>query len=255
MNYETILYQKEGEGGIGIITFNRPEKRNALSKQVVAEMNLVLDDLETDDALRVVILTGGEKVFCAGADLKETFTPAASKRLNDLFTRIEKLPKPTIAAINGYAYGGGCEISLCCDLRIASETASMGLPEIKVGTIPSGGSAFRLPRVIGSGRALEMHYLGEPLSGREALAIGLVNRVVPEGTAVGEAIRLAEILLDRPPLSLKAIKECVHAGMQVDTHSAVNFIMNAANLLRATEDYQEGRNAFREKRKPVWKGR
>jgi len=253
MNYETIRY--EHEGGIAVIAFNRPESRNAINEKMAREINGALDEIEGDEKVRVVVITGGETAFCAGADLKEPFTPATSKRLNDLFTRIEKLPKPTIAAINGYAYGGGCEISLCCDLRIASETASIALPEIKVGTIPSAGSAFRLPRVIGIGRALEMHYMGEPVSAQEALSMGLVNRVVPAGEALEEARRVAAILLERPPLSLKAIKECIHAGVHLDKDSAVNFVMNTANLLRSTEDYQEGRNSFREKRKPVWKGR
>lgn len=253
MNYETIRYQQEG--GIGIIIFNRPDSRNAINEQMAREMNGVLDEIEADEGVRVVVITGGESVFCAGADLNEPFTPATSKRLNDLFTRIERLAKPTIAAISGYAYGGGCEISLCCDLRVASETALISLPEIKVGTIPSAGSAFRLPRLIGVGRAKEMHYVGEPVSGKEALSMGLVNRLVPAGEVLDEARRIAAILLDRPPLSLKAVKECIHAGLQLDTDSAVNFVMNAANLLRSTEDYQEGRNSFREKRKPVWKGR
>lgn len=253
MSYETIIYHKED--GIGIITFNRPDKLNAINKQFVTEMNLVLDDIEADDEIRVVTITGGEKVFCAGADLKETFTPAISKRLNDLFTRIEKFDKPTIAAINGYAVGGGCEIALCCDLRVASETASIGLPEVKVGTMPSGGGTFRLPHLIGMGRAKEMLYLGESLSGIEAFNIGLVNKVVPPGKVLDEARRLARILLDRPPLAIKAIKDCVHAGTQLDSESALNFVMNVANLLRTTEDYQEGRKAFSEKRKPIWKGR
>jgi enoyl-CoA hydratase len=253
MTYETITYQKET--GIGIIIFNRPGQRNAINEQMISELNRVLDEIEDDDRIRVLIITGGETVFCAGADLKEHFTPATSKRWNDLFSRIEKLAKPTIAAINGYAYGGGCELSLCCDLRVASETALIGLQEIKVGIIPSAGSAFRLPRLIGVGRAKEMQYFGEAISGRDAFTIGLVNRVVPAGTALDAARGLAEILLDRPPLSLKAIKECIHAGMQLDTESAMNFVMNAANLLRSTEDYQEGRKAFKEKRKPVWKGR
>jgi enoyl-CoA hydratase len=253
MSYDTILYQREK--GIGTITLNRSERLNAINEQMIRELNSVLDDLEANDEIRVAIITGSDKAFCTGADLKETFTPATSKRINDLFTRIERLGKPTVAAINGYAFGGGCEITLCCDLRVASETAKIALPEAKAGTIPSGGGTFRLARLVGMGRAKEMLFLGEPLDGKEACDIGLVNRVVPPERVLDEARKIAESLINRPPLSIKAIKECVHAAVQGDTESAVCFVMNTANLLRTTEDYREGRDAFREKRKPMWKGR
>lgn len=253
MSYETVIYQKEGS--IGIITFNRPDRLNAINNQLLDEFDSSLDETESED-VRVVILTGNERSFCAGFDLKETVTPSISQKYNRLINRIESFGKLTIAAIDGYALGGGCEIALCCDFRIASGTASIGLPEVKVGIIPSGGVTYRLlPRVIGLGRAKEMLYLGESLSGIEAFNIGLVNKVVPPGKVLDEAKRLAGILLDRPPLSIKAIKDCVHAGIQLDSEGTVNFVMNAANLLRPTEDYLEGREAFREKRKPIWKGK
>lgn len=252
MKYQTILY--ENQNRIAIITFNRPDRLNALNGQLLQELNELLDDIEHDD-IRVVILTGGEKNFSAGFDLKESRTTETIKELNAVFSRIENFCKPTIAAINGYALGGGCELALCCDLRVASETASIGLPEVKVGTIPSGGGTFRLPRLIGMGRTKEMLYVGERVTGVEAFDIGLVNKVVPVGRAIEEARNLAMILLERPPLSIKAIKECVHAGTQLDTEGAVNFVINAADLLGRTEDYIEGRSAFVEKRKPVFKGR
>ena len=253
IRYETLLFQREN--GIGIITFNRPDRLNTISSQILDELNSLLDEIESD-ALRVVILTGNKRSFCAGFDLKETMTPEISQKYNKLINRLESFCKPIIAAIDGYALGGGCEIALCCDLRVASETASIGMPEVKVGIIPSGGVTYRLlPRIIGLGRAKEMLYLGESLSGREAFNIGLVNRVAPPGKALDEAKKLAGILLDRPPLSIKAIKNCVQAGTQLDSEGAANFVMNAANLLRPTEDYIEGRKAFQEKRKPIWKGK
>lgn len=253
MNYETIIYQKED--GIGIITFNRPERFNAINEKFMKEMNLVLDEIEEDDEVRVVILTGGEKIFCSGADLKEAYTPATSKRLNRFFIRLEEFGKPTVAAINGYAGGGGCEIAVCCDLRVASETATFAFPEIKVGAMPSAGPTFWLPPLVGLGRAKELLYIGDPITAAEALNIGLVNRVVPAGTALDGAKNLAAVLLDRPPLSLRATKECIHAARGLDSKGASDFVRSASDLLRVTEDYQEGRTAFREKRKPVWKGR
>jgi enoyl-CoA hydratase len=203
----------------------------------------------------VVILTGGEKVFCTGADLKETRLPGRSQRSNRLFSRIESFPMPTIAAMNGYALGGGMEISLCCDFRVAAEDSRLGTPEVKVGIIPSGGATLRLPRLMGLARAKEFLLLGEPVTAVQAFSLGAVNRVSPPGKALEEAKKLAKTLLDRPPLSLKAIKDCVHKGLLMDTERAIEYIILTADLLRDTEDYREGRAAFREKRKPVWKGK
>lgn len=252
MSYETIIYEKEK--GIGTIIFNRPDRLNALNEKLLDELSMVLDGIENDD-VRVVIITGGEKCFSAGFDLKETRTSSVIFKLNKIFTRIERFGKPVIAAINGYALGGGCEIALCCDLRVASETASIGLPEVKMGTISAGGGTFRLPRLIGMGRAKEMLYTGESLNGREAFNIGLINKVVSSGKVLDEARRMAGILLERPPLSIKTIKDCIHAGIQFDTENAIDFVITSADLLRSTEDYKEGWNAFIEKRKPIWKGR
>lgn len=253
MSYETVIYDKED--GIGVITLNRPQQLNTINEQVIKELNMVLDEIENDNEVRVVIITGGEKFFSAGGDLKEQRTPGRTRRSNRLYTRLERLDKPTIAAINGYAFGGGCEIPLCCDFRIASETASIGTPEVKVGIIPSGGATLRLPRLIGLAKAKEMLYTGDAVSGIEAFNIGLVNKVCPPGMALDEAKKLAKVLLERPPLSIKAMKECIRIGTEADTESAIEFLCKSADLLRTTEDYKEGRSAFREKRKPVWKGR
>ena len=253
MSYETILYAKEK--GLGVITLNRPDQGNSINEQLIKDMNTVLDEIEKDSEVRVVVITGGDKFFCSGADLKEPRQPGRSQRANSLFTRIERSAKPTLVAINGYALGGGFEISLCCDFRVAAEEARLGTPEVKVGIIPSGGATLRLPRLIGMARAKEFLLLGESVTGAGALALGIVNRVSPPGKALNEAKKLAQILIERPPLSLKAIKDCVLAGQLMDTDSAIESIIQIADLLRNTEDYQEGRNAFREKRSPVWKGR
>jgi enoyl-CoA hydratase/carnithine racemase len=253
MNYETTRYTKEE--GLGLITFNRPEQGNAINEQLIKDMQGVLDEAEKDPEIRVIIITGGEKFFCAGADLKEPRLPGRSQRSNSLFSRIEKFEKPSIAAINGYALGGGLEISLCCDFRVAAEDARLGAPEVKVGIIPSGGATLRLPRLIGMARAKEFLLLGEPITALQALNLGMLNRISPPGKALDEAKKLGKILLDRPPLSLKAIKDCVFIGQLMETEGAIEYIIRTADLLRNTEDYQEGRNAFREKRKPIWKGR
>ncbi len=253
MNYETILCFREG--GLAIVTLQRPGQGNSINEQLIRDLNAALEEIEGDPGVRVVVLTGGEKFFCSGADLKEARLPGRSQRSNSLFSRIERFPKPTIAAMNGYALGGGFEISLCCDFRVAAEDARIGTPEVKVGIIPSGGATLRLPRLIGLAKAKEFLLLGESISGSQALGLGIVNWVSPPGKALDEARKLAGMLIDRPPLSLEAVKDCVLAGLHMETHSAVEYIIRTAELLRHTEDYQEGRNAFREKRKPVWKGR
>jgi enoyl-CoA hydratase/carnithine racemase len=253
MDFETILFAREE--GFGIITLNRPAQGNSINEQLIKDINSALDEIEKDKQIRVVMITGEEKFFCSGADLKESRLPGRSQRANNLFTRIERFDKPTIAAINGYALGGGFEISLCFDFRVAAEDARLGTPEVKVGIIPSGGATMRLPRLIGLARAKEFLLLGESITGAQALSMGIVNRMSPPGKALDEAKKLAQMLIDKPPLSLKAVKDCVLAGQFMETDRAIESIIQTADLLRNTEDYQEGRNAFREKRKPVWKGK
>ncbi|MFC1993165.1 enoyl-CoA hydratase/isomerase family protein [Chloroflexota bacterium] len=250
--YETIIYDRDDK--VAIITLNRPERRNAINTQLIKEVGLAIDEVESNADIRVIIFTGGDKTFCSGVDLTEPWNSDTSRMINDLFTRIDTFPKPTIAAINGYALGGGCELALCCDFRVASETASIGTPEIKVGTIPSIGATVRLPQLIGTARAKELLLTGNPINGAEAYNIGLVNKVTKPEKALDEAKNLALTLADRPPLSLKAVKECIRAAMQLDAEDAINFSINSAEGLRGTEDYKEGRSAFKEKRKPVWKG-
>ncbi|MFC2052451.1 enoyl-CoA hydratase/isomerase family protein [Chloroflexota bacterium] len=251
-NYSTIRYEKDGL--LSMIVLNRPESMNALNEETIKEMNEALDDVEGDASIRVLIFTGGERTFCSGVDLKVTWTSDIAGALNKLYARIETLPKPTIAAINGYAVGGGLELALCCDFRIAAKATSLGTPEVKVGTIPTGGATFRLPCLIGESRAKELMLIGDLISGMEAYNFGLVNRVT-EGNAIDEAKKLALVLTERPPLSLKAVKESVHTASHFDVDSGIRSVIEISEALRKTEDYQEGRSAFREKRKPVWKGK
>ena len=253
MAYETIIYEK-GEG-IGTITLNRPRRRNAINSQLLDEMRQVLGEISKDEEIRVVIITGAEGAFSAGADVREEMPPDYLGRFRDLLYTIETGDKPVIAAINGLALGGGCELSLACDLRIASESATMGTPEIKLGVIPSAGGTQRLPRLIGTAKAKELLFFGDPVDGNEAYRIGLVNKVVPSEILMDEAKNTARILLDRPPVALRMAKSAVNTGMRVDLESGLDYEAHCAAILSTTEDVKEGIRAFAERRKPVWKGR
>jgi len=261
MTLETILYEKAD--GIGLITLNRPDRMNALSRQLKEEVWSIFESWEGDDEIRAVILTGGEKVFSAGADIKERSTVqvtqaqfySAQKKSQEFYTRIEQFEKPVIAAVSGVALGGGCELALVCDLRIASETARFGLPEVKLGSMPSAGGTQRLPRLIGATRAKEMLFSGEFVDAREAYRIGLVTKVVPTERLMQEAREWALKLAERPPLSIKYIKRAVQVGLELDLQSGLDYEAQCSSILYTSEDRKEGMKAFAEKRKPVFKGR
>ena len=261
MSYETLLYEK-GEG-IGIVTLNRPDRLNALSFKLREELQHVFEQMEQDEEVKVVILTGGQKAFSAGADIKERaglqstqpqvyFTQQKTHRF---YSMIENFEKPVIAAVSGVAVGGGCELSLVCDLRIASETARFGVPEVKIGVIPAAGGTQRLPRIIGITRAKELLYTGDFIDAREAHQLGLVNRVVPVESFLEEAKSLAKKIAANPPLSVKFAKRAVNSGMQMDLASGLDYEAHCAALLAVSEDRIEGFKAFTEKRKPVFKGK
>jgi enoyl-CoA hydratase len=257
MSYETLLIEKDG--GVCTITLNRPDRLNAINYRLATELDKVLTEIEEDAEARTVILTGAGRGFCAGADIKDMADPNAKplpigKRYT-FFNKLEDLEKPVIAAINGPCNGGGLEIALCCDFRIATETASFGLGEVKLGIIPAAGGTARLPRLIGPGRAKEFLYFGNRMDGKEAYEIGLVNRVVPSEELMAEAKRWAGELAERPPLSLKMLKYCVNLGMQMDLLGAIDYEGRCAAVLKNTEDHKEGVTAFVEKRKPVFKGK
>jgi len=252
--YETIKYLKENK--IGIVIFNRSEKLNAINSQLLNEFGNVLDEAEFDNEVYIVILTGDEKSFSAGRDLKEKRPPGGLKISNRFFSRLETFRKVTIAAIEGHCLGAGLEIALCCDLRIASKTANIGLPEVRVASFPAGGGTFRLPRLVGLERAKRLIYTGSTINGDEAFDIGLVGQVTEQGHALSEGKKIANSMAQHAPLSLITSKACLNAGINVgiDTESYIQFVFNAYELLQKSADYQEGRKAFREKRKPVWKG-
>jgi len=261
MSFETLLYEKEE--GVGIVTLNRPDRLNALSFKLKQELMCVFEKIENDNDIKVVILTGGLKAFSAGADIKERATIEAtqpdfyfSQQKNIRFySFIENFEKPIIAAISGVAVGGGCELALVCDIRIASETAKFGVPEVKLGVIPSAGGTQRLPRIIGITKAKEMLYTGSFIDAEEAYRLNLVNKVVPVEKLIQEAKEMARKLVDNPPLSVKFAKRAVNAGMQMDLSSALDYESYCSALLNVSEDRREGFRAFTEKRKPQFKGK
>ena len=262
MSFETILYEKEG--GIGIITLNRPKQLNAITFKLKEEVSGLLDEIEKDDDIKVVIITGGSKAFCAGADIKERsgirqaqpeYYFNQRKTHVDFYGKIENFEKPVIAAVSGVAVGGGCEISLACDFRIASETARFGVPEVKLGMIPAGGGTQRLPRIIGVGRAKELLFTGDFIDAHESLRVGLVNKVFPVDQLMEETKTLALKIANNPPLSVKYAKRCVNVGIQLDLMSGLDYETQCASVLTTSEDRIEGFQAFVEKRKPVFKGR
>lgn len=210
-----------------------------------------------------MIITGAGRAFSAGADIKEIMSPGAASLGTSLakgkplpfLNKIENLDKPVIGAINGLAIGGGCELALVCDLRIASTTAKFGFGEIKIGVIPAGGGTIRSPRLIGIAKAKEMLLFGDPIDAEEAYRVGLVNRVVPSESLIDEAKKWAKTLSQRPPLALKAVKSCVNVGMQMPLPEAIDFEAKEAAILINSEDRNEGMRAFLEKRQPVFKGK
>ncbi len=261
MNFETLIYEKEGQ--VAVVVLNRPKQVNALSLQMKEELGLAFDGIEKDEEVKVAILTGGEKAFSAGADIKERANQQMTqaefyferRKSHEFYCKIENCEKPVIAAVSGVAVGGGCELALVCDLRIASESARFGLPEVKIGMIPAAGGTQRLPRLIGATRAKELLLLGEFIDAQEAYRIGLVNRVVPVEALMDEAKGLAGKLAEYPPLSVKYVKRAVNTGMQLDLTSALDLEAHIAAMLGTSEDRIEGFKAFTEKRKPVFRGR
>ncbi|WP_124727723.1 enoyl-CoA hydratase [Staphylospora marina] len=251
----------EKQDGIKILTLNRPEMYNALNLELLLELKSIAEETVHDRETRVVIITGeGEKAFCSGADLKErrTFTEDQVRRyihtIRETFTLVERIPMPVIAAINGVAFGGGTELALACDIRIADETASMGLTETSLGIIPGAGGTQRLPRLIGKAKAKELIFTAARIPASEAYQIGLVNRVVPKGTALEESIRMAERIKENAPLALKQAKFAIDRGMETDLDTGLLLETRSYETLIPTKDRLEGLAAFKEKRKPRYTG-
>jgi enoyl-CoA hydratase len=257
MSYENVLVDKDGS--VAIVTLNRPQQLNALSYGLVKDLCLALESLDQNDEVRVIILTGGQKVFAAGADIKEMadagpFDEPVAGRLA-YRDRVNKISKPVIAAVSGYALGGGCELAMSCDIIIASETARFGQPEVNIGIIPGSGGTQRLTHIVGKHRAMEMILTAEPISAQEAERLGLVTRVVPVELLLEEAKGIAKKIAAKPLLAIRHAKEAVLKAANMGLDDGLDFERKSFYTLFASEDRKEGMKAFLEKRKPVFKGK
>jgi enoyl-CoA hydratase len=259
MAYETLLF--DVTGGLARVTINRPDKLNALNGAVLRDLGEAADAVARDVGIRAVILTGaGSKAFVAGADIAELTTQgpmdgkARAQAGQAIFRAFEHLNKPVIAAVNGFALGGGCELAMACHLRVASDTAKFGQPEVKLGLLPGYGGTVRLPRIVGKGRALELLLTGAIIDAAEALRIGLVNRVVPAERLMDEAEALARSIMDQGPLAVRSVLEAVDAGYEMSQADALLLESTLFGLLSSTDDMREGTRAFLEKRKPAFEG-
>jgi enoyl-CoA hydratase len=259
MAYENIIYKREQE--IAVITFNRPKALNALNDALLQELSQALDDIASDESIRVLILTGaGDKAFVAGADITQlaTFNALQAKRFSrtghEIIGKLQQLPIAVIAAVNGFALGGGTEIAIACDFIYAADTAKFGQPEINLGIIPGFGGTQRLPRLIGANRAKELVFTGKMIPAEEAARIGLVNRVVPADQLMDEVMKTAGEIARKGKVSLRAAKEAIDCGMNVDLASAINIEIDAFALCMASPDAKEGTTAFLEKRRAEFKG-
>lgn len=261
MSYSNIRFEVD-DAGIALLTVNRPEKLNALNSETVLELHAAVEQAGREVNVRALIVTGaGEKAFVAGADINQLamLTPieaqAYAERGQRVFREIEMLPKPTLAAVNGYALGGGLELAMSCAVRVASENARLGQPEVKLGILPGYGGTQRLPRLVGRGRALEMLLSGEPVTAAEAYRIGLVNHVTPQSELLEFSRQWLRKVLANAPLALGLTIQAVDVGLEAGLEQGLRFEAAAFGLTTATEDKREGTRAFLEKRAAVFAGK
>jgi len=260
MDFKNTLYEKRD--GIATITINRPATLNVLNGETILEISSRLEEAKKDENVKVIVITGaGEKAFCAGLDLKTVKdvnvvrAVETSKIGQKLTLAVEELEKPVIAAINGYALGGGLELAMACDIRIASENARVGQPEVNVGLLPGWGGTQRLPRLVGKGIAKELTFTGKMIDAKTAERIGLVNTVVPPEKLQSTVEELAKEIMSKPPIAIKLVKELINNSIETDQATGLMHEAEAFGILSSTEDFREGVSAFMEKRKPQFKGR
>jgi enoyl-CoA hydratase len=257
MDYVTIQHEDD----VAVLIIDRQEKLNALDRQVVEEIGQALLELESEGPRAIIVTGAGERAFIAGADIRamSIMEPLEAKRFSEIghaaMALLDRSPIPTIAAVNGYALGGGCEVAIACDIRIAAENATFGFPEVGLGILPGMGGTQRLPRLIGPALAKELIFTGRRISAEEARELGLVNRVVAEGEALNAARELAAEISTNGPLAVRHAKAAANRSLDVDLISGLEFEADQFALLFATEDAREGMNAFGEKRKPAFEGR
>lgn len=259
-NLKNIKVELKGDKmNIGLITLNRPKALNALCDELMKELNATLDDFETNDKVNCLVLTGNEKAFAAGADIKEmqdlNFEAVLKTKFLGHWSRITAFRKPIIAAVDGYALGGGCELAMMCDIIYASDKAQFGQPEIILGTIPGAGGTQRLTKALGKSRAMEIILSGNRLSAQEALQLGLVSKVFPSSDLLNEALKLAEKIASNSPLVVAMAKEAINLSYEVGLSEGLDFEKKIFHQTFATEDRKEGMSAFIEKRSPVFKGK
>lgn len=260
MGFETIRI--DIEGGVATVTLNRPQQLNALNRQMFRELDEAFEEVTVDPAARVLVITGtGDRAFAAGADIREFvgMGPVAaldfSRNAQRIFRKLETMPKPTIAAVNGFALGGGCELMMACDIAYAADTVRLGQPEISLGIIPGAGGTQRLSRLVGKQKAKELTMTGDMIPAEEALRLGLLCKVVPAADLMAEVKKLCEKLLSKGDVALRMAKEAIEAGAQADLGTGMEIEAKAWSVCFTTEDYAEGLKAFLEKRKPNFKGR